>query len=144
MRNKVKILIEKTPAPLRRFLRYTLPGSTSTIVDFAILIFLTEVLNLHYLVSGAIAFTISTSFNYQINHFWGFKRTRREFKEGYIYFFIFGVAGLVLTIGILAFFVEVLVVNYVLARFIAALFVGIWNYVMNIKFTFQSTLLGKD
>lgn len=129
--------------PVKRLMRYTLSGGTSTLLDFILLWIFTDILGLYYLLSGALSFIISISFNYNINHFWGFRETRREFSQGYSMFFIFGVIGLVLTLALLAFFVEIINLHYIIARALAAIFVGLWNYVMNIKFTFKSTVFGK-
>ncbi len=128
---------------LRRLLRYAFSGGTSTLVDFALLWFFIDIIGLYYLIAGAFSFIISVSVNYQINHFWGFKETRREFARGYSFFFTFGIIGLILTTLLFALFVEYFNFHYLIARALTAIFVGLWNYVMNIKYTFRTTLFGR-
>lgn len=127
-----------THPSLRRFLRYTFSGGTSTLIDLFLLWFLTDVAGLFYLISASVSFIMAISINYQVNHFWGFRETRREFLKGYLLFFSFGIMGLGLTISLMAIFVEYFEINYLVSRILIALFIGFWNYVMNVNITFKA------
>ncbi len=129
--------------PLKRFFKYTIIGGISTAIDLALLWFLTDILSIYYLVSAALAFVIAGSFSYSINRTLNFKGTNRKLLSGYLYSITFSLVGLISTLAILAFLVEVLSVHYLLARFLAACFVGLWLYFVNTKFTFGFPIFKK-
>jgi len=122
---------------LTKFLRYTASGTATTFLDFILLYSLTDLVGIYYLYSGMISYTISTSSNYYINRKWGFKETKRHFFHGYLYFIAFALIGLVVNTALFAFAVEILSLNYLIARLIIAMIVGIWNFLMNRYVTFR-------
>lgn len=126
---------------LTRFMRYTAVGGISTAFDFFLIWFFTSVLGFFYLLSGALGFSIAHSCNYIVNREINYKNTKRSLREGYAYFITFGLLGLGATLGLLAFFVEVTHVPYLLARILAAIIVGIASFVINTKVTFKTPLV---
>ena len=55
-----------------QFFRYTFVGGIAFLVDFGTLVLLTEVLNLHYLISAGIAFILGLTVNYLLSISWVF------------------------------------------------------------------------
>lgn len=122
---------------ITRFLRYNVAAGIATVVDFVLLWLFTDVAGIYYLISAAMAFAIGSGINYGINRVWGFKGTKTGIVKGYISFLLIGLGGLFLTVGLLAFFVEVLNMNYLIARILAVFFIVFWNYFMNSWLTFK-------
>jgi len=127
----------KTPPQFKRFFKYCLAGTFSAIIDLSILWFLTEKVGLFYLVSATIGFIIGTTIFYTISRKWTFKGTKTKIARSYVTLMLVAGTGLVLTIILLAFFVQVLEINYMISRIIAAFIVLGWTYNMNRHVTFK-------
>lgn len=121
----------------QQILRFCGVGICAAVIDYAILIFLTEKYGMYYLLSATIAFLISTVFNY-------FATTKLVFphREGisrleeFGVFLILSVIGLIINnVGMLN-MVESLGVSYILAKFFTTIVVAIWNFVAK-KFFFE-------
>ena len=122
----------------RRFLRYTFSGTSTFVLDFLLLWFLNGALNIHYIPAATVSYTLATVVHYYIVRNWAFTGTKRQIIVGYVYFSIIVGAGLVLNLLLLAFFVEIISVHILLARFISGIFVGIWNYALNLFLNFKT------
>jgi putative flippase GtrA len=122
---------------LFRFLKYSVIGFTTFLLDLLLLYFFTEILQINYLVSTALAFIIAVSINYHYSRKFVFSKTKRGVGQGYYIFLTIAGLGLLLVVLLMALFVEVLNFNYVLARIIIAGMVGIYNYLINLFFNFK-------
>ena len=88
-------------------------GGIAFIIDYAVLIFCKEVLNLDVLISAAIAFSISVVFNYILSIKWVFDVNQEKSKsKNFILFIVFSIIGLILTELIMHVGVKVLDFNY--------------------------------
>tara|TARA_B100001540_G_C15397017_1_gene457083 strand:+ start:131 stop:586 length:456 start_codon:yes stop_codon:yes gene_type:complete len=123
---------------IERFIRYSISGVITFILDFAILWFFIYFVHLHYMPSATISFIFATLVHYYIVRHWAFQGTEREIISGYIIFSIIALSGLLLTLGLLAFFVESLSFNIYISRLFAGFFVGIWNYNLNLFWNFKT------
>jgi putative flippase GtrA len=123
---------------LNNYLHILLLFFSSFLIDLGLLWLFLDVLQIELLIATAFSFLIAVSINYVSNRRWVFKGTRRSIAEGYINFVSIALLGLVLIVGLMWFFVHKLDMDIVLARIITALFVGIWNFVMNKKFNLGS------
>ena len=122
----------------KRFLRYTFSGTSTFVLDFLLLWFLNGALNIHYIPAATVSYILATVVHYYIVRNWAFTGTKRQIIVGYIYFSIIAGAGLGLNILLLAFFVEIVSVHTLLARLISGIFVGIWNYILNLFLNFKT------
>lgn len=129
------------PAPVARLFRYATAAGIASAVEITFLWFLTGFIGIFYLFSAFLAFILGTTLNYNINRFWGFRGTKRRFTKGLALFITFGTIGLVLTLALLALFVEVFHIHYLIARIIVLFIVGMWNFSMNSYVTFRQSLL---
>ena len=55
---------------LNQILKFGVVGGLAFIIDYGILIFLTEVFHINYLISTTISFIVSVIFNYIMSIFW--------------------------------------------------------------------------
>ena len=122
----------------KRFLRYAFSGGTTFILDFSLLWFFTSGLDIHYIPSATLSYILSTIVHYYIVRNWAFTGTKRQIISGYIYFSIISVIGLGMNLILLAFFVEIISVSVLVARIISGVFVGFWNYFLNLFVNFKT------
>lgn len=124
-----KILISKTDNIIVQIIRYGFVGGTSFLVDFGLLYFLTEFLNLFYLFSTSISFTVGLMVNYSISVLWVFTTSRflNKFHEILI-FSIIGLIGLGMNLIIMWFCTELLSIYYLISKIISTVIVFFWNF----------------
>jgi putative flippase GtrA len=112
------------------FRRYLVVGGSAFVIDFSSLVFFTEIVGFHYLVSAPIAFIIALIFNYLLCVKWVFKyrvfiNTRIESSI----FCVIGLFGILITEGILTVFTPV-VGDYKIVKIISTAVVFFWNFFM--------------
>ncbi len=142
--NKLTSLNGRAPPQLTRFFRYTSVGTFSFSLDLILLYLITEFLGVHYLVSATLAFILANTLNYLINRSWGFKQTKQKFIKGYVYLMTINVSSLILIIAFMAVFVELLSINYMISRILVGIIIGIYNFALNSKITFKTSILKKE
>ena len=120
-----------------RFIKYTLVGFSTFVVDLFLIYFLTDILQINYLVSAGIAFVIAVTLNYHYSRKLVFHETTRELRQGYFNFLAIAILGLILIILLMALLVEVFSINYIIARILVACLVGIYNYLTNLLLNFK-------
>lgn len=78
-----------------RFVRYIAAGGISFVIDYALLLGLTEILGLHYLMSATVGFIVGALVCYGLSTVWVFdaRRYDRRVTEAALFFFI-GLTGL--------------------------------------------------
>ncbi len=69
-----KLLKEQTNNTLIQIFRYTLSGAISVTVDIYFLLFFTEVMGIHFLLSAAMAYVLSVIVNYMTSINWVFNQ----------------------------------------------------------------------
>lgn len=125
----IRIFREKTDNTLFQLIRYTFVGGFAFIVDFGTLFLLTEYLNLHYLVSAAIAFILGLVTNYFLSIGWVFTRHSVSDKRiEFIVFALIGLAGLGLNELFLWLFTDLAGMYYLISKILTAVLVYLWNF----------------
>lgn len=122
---------------ISRFLRYSIIGVSTFLLDLLLLWIFTEVLGFSYLVVVPTAFFFVASLNYFISRHKVFKGTERGVKEGYLYFFLIILSGSLVMVFLMYFMVDILYIDVFISRVIVAGFVGVYNFSMNDKFNFK-------
>ena len=113
-----------------QFMKFGVVGVIAFIIDFGVMVFLTEVFAVPYLISTTIAFTVSVIFNYVASMRYVFVRKddmsrRREF----IIFVLLSVIGLVLNDVFMWLLVDFFFIDYRISKIITTVLVAIWNFV---------------
>lgn len=122
---------------LRQFTTYFFIGGLSAISDLILLLLFVEVSKLHYLVAASISFiTISTIAFFAHKRF-TFRFVGNSNKLRYIVFLFTAGSGLLLSIFLLFFIVEVLNIWYLTAAIITKFIVFAWNFLLNKFVTFR-------
>ncbi len=130
----------KVPAQVKRFAKYTAVGTTSFSFDLILLYLMTEFLGVHYLFSATFAFILANTLNYALNRYWGFRQTKQKVIKGYVYLMIINTLSLVLIITFMAMLVEIFLFNYLIARILVGILIGLLNFTLNSKITFQTPI----
>lgn len=122
-------LFGRTDNGLVQFVRYFFVGGFAFVVDFSSLIFLTEALKIHYLVSAALAFTLGLFVNYIISVIWVF--SKRKYESRFLEFAVYAVIGLI-GVGILELMMWALTsklsIHYAISKIISTGVVYLWNF----------------
>ena len=115
---------------LEQIMKFGIVGALAFVIDYGLLIVLTELFGVPYLVSATISFTVSVVFNYLASmryvftHKEGMSR-RREF----VTFVILSVIGLLINNVCLWFGVDILHIDYRLTKIVVTGIVMVWNFV---------------
>lgn len=114
----------------KQFMKFGAVGGIAFLIDYSLLIFLTEVFQFDYLISASISFTISVIFNYAASMRFVFSgkegmSRRREF----ITFVTLSVIGLIINNVLMWIGVEIFSVDYRITKLFATVLVTLWNFI---------------
>jgi putative flippase GtrA len=119
----------KANSTLLQLFRYTFVGGLAFVVDFGTLYILTEYFNIHYLVSGGIAFIFGLVINYFLSVKWVFNNRAMENRLlEFLLFTLIGLVGLGLNELFLWILTDVLLIYYLLSKIITTILVYLWNF----------------
>jgi putative flippase GtrA len=114
-------------------------GIISGIFLLLIMVLFTKVFLIHYLLSVIISYELSLLLGFFLHEYWTFAKIPKVKKIHLrlLKFNMFYLIGLAINAGLLAFFVEITHLDYVVSEIIAISIVFIYNYVMSKKITFK-------
>jgi len=117
-------------ALILQLFRFGLVGAFCFLIDYGLLLLLTEGFHLHYLLSGGISFSVSVVVNYLLSMHCVFKRKEnsRRFAE-FLLFLLFSIGGLLLTELLLWFFVETVSLHYTFSKIVVTVLVMAYNFI---------------
>ena len=119
------------------FLRYIVSGGLATIVHYAILIYLVEMVNVNPTISTTIGFLAAVAVNYPLQYYWTFSsKTRHDLA--FLRYTIVTLMTMLVNITIFWVLVEVLHYWYFMSQVVATFFVIVINYFINSKYTFNA------
>ena len=134
-------LLAFLPKPLRTWLmkplmlqimRFAVVGGLAFVVDFGLLLLLTEVVGLNYLVSATISFIVAVLFK---SIMWVFtSKPQAQHSKVYatfkmVLFFVLSTCGLLINNAIMWAFVELFALSYILGKLVATFVVMVFNFV---------------
>lgn len=122
MKNMKKLVIQ--------FAKFGVAGFFSFLIDYGLLVLLTELTPLEYFASSAISYTVSVLFNYilSLKFVFDVKEDRNRIKDILVFTFL-GIVGLGLTQMIMWICVEKLLLFYAVAKMLATLVVSTYNFI---------------
>ena len=113
-----------------QILRFGIVGILAFVIDYGLMVFFTEILNIYYLWSTMLSFTISVAFNYFASVKWVFNVDNRKSKSANLVFFIsFSIIGLGINQLIMWLGVDKFQISYLIVKFLATAVVMIFNFV---------------
>jgi len=115
---------------IAQFMKFGIVGVIAFLIDYGLMVALTEFFGVPYLISNTISFTVSVVFNYVASMRYVFERRddmsrHREF----IIFVVLSIIGLILNDLFMWLFVSVWLIDYRIAKIIVTVLVAIWNFV---------------
>lgn len=114
----------------RQIIKFGFVGGTAFLIDAGILFILTEFCGIHYLISGAVSFTVSVIYNYILSIKWVFDAKEGNSKVEELAVFIgLSVIGLGLNQLFMWFFVDLLHIYYMLSKIVATAIVMVYNFI---------------
>lgn len=120
---------------VKQIFRFGITGGLSFILDYGIMILLTEAVSINYLISSTISFSISVIFNYLLSIYWVFEPDKNNSKgKTLVLFLIFSVIGLSINGGLMWICVEKLYIHYMLSKIFSTAMVMIFNFITRKKF----------
>lgn len=119
--------------------RYSAVGVAAFIFELAMLYALLHYVSAPYYVSVAIAFIVSITVQYAATHVWVFEQSGRNLTAEFLFFSLILITGLILTEGLVILFVNLFVINAVIARTLSGTFTGLWDFYLNARFNFKAS-----
>ncbi|MFC1751788.1 GtrA family protein [Thermoproteota archaeon] len=111
-------------------MRFLIAGGATFCVDFGTLLFLTEAIHIHYLISAGAGFIAGTVFNYLVSIFWVFEnRVIRHWVPELIIFSTIAIGALVLNQLFMWFFTEVVHVHYTVSKCFTIALIAVFTYI---------------
>lgn len=120
---------------IEQIMKFGVVGVIAFVIDYGLMVLLTEAAGIDYLVSATVSFVVSVTFNYfasmryVFTHKEGLSR-RREF----LIFVILSVIGLIINDACMYLGTDVLAVDYRITKIGATFIVMVWNFVTRKKF----------
>lgn len=124
------IFLTPTKNGFLQFFRYLFVGGIATVVDWGVLMGLTELLQLHHLVSAIFAFVAGLGTNFLLSKLLVFRASEAKTNSllEFLGYALIGLVGLGMTELILFLFTDGLSLHYMLSKAIATAVVLVWNY----------------
>lgn len=115
---------------IAQFMKFGVVGVIAFVIDFGLLVLLTEVFGVNYLVSATISFVVSVIFNYvaSMRYVFTHKEDMSRRKE-FVIFVVLSAIGLVINDVCMWAGVTLLAINYMVTKIFATVVVAIWNFV---------------
>ncbi len=119
-----------------KFLKFGVVGFSGMVVDFGLTYLCKEKLRIQKYVANAIGFTSAATSNYILNRIWTFNSHNPEIALEYGRFLGISIIGLLINTLVIYLLVSKTRTNFYLAKLVAIVIVTIWNFVVNLNYTF--------
>ncbi len=119
-----------------KFVKFGVVGFSGVIVDFGFTYICKEWLKIQKYIANAVGFTIAASSNYYFNRIWTFHSNNPEIAIEYGRFLLISLIGLLINTLVLWLLVSRAKFNFYFAKLFAIGVVTIWNFVINLNYTF--------
>ena len=120
-----------------RFIRCSIIGISTFAFDLFLLFLFFFFFHIHYLPATALAFLVAISLNFLMSRYTVFHKTERHVVHSYLFFVSFAILSVILITGLMHLLVSVFELHYAPSRVVIAGCVGILNYIMNLRVTFD-------
>lgn len=110
-------------------IKFGIVGVVATLIDFGVLAFLKEVLDVHVQISSAISFSVSVIANYLLSMLFVFKSKEDNKVKEFVGFVLLSIGGLLLDQLVMWLGTDVFTVYYLAVKVLATVVVAIYNFV---------------
>jgi putative flippase GtrA len=115
----------------KNVIKYLSIGLFGTVVDYIVLLFLTEIIGVFYLISASISYCLGIISNFLLNKKFTFKFENNKFNyvmRAFLSYFLVSIFSLIITLLFMSFFVEVVHINYIIAKITISLVMIFYRY----------------
>jgi putative flippase GtrA len=127
---------------LRQLIKFALVGVTAFFVDMTVYLALTRSVGWfgrHYIAANGLSFFVAVLWSFTFNRWWTFKVREKFSSRQYLKFFLISSVGLLLSSTLLYIAVDRWRIYDVIAKFLVAIVVMLWNFSGNKFWTFRSS-----
>jgi putative flippase GtrA len=121
----------------KQILKYGFIGSFCAGLDFLIYTFLTSLFGVPYLIANIISIHIGIIVSFFLNRYFTFK-VINEILRRFLVFYLVGITGLLLSSGLLFFFIEKMNMNELFSKLITIVFVALIQFLLNKNISFKN------
>ncbi len=122
----------------KSFFRYVIVSGLATAVDFGVLVLLTEVFGIWYLFSATIGAISGGVVGFLLGRNWAFMSTGSKAMYQAVKYSLVWIGSILLNVGLLYIIVEWIDIQYVIAKIIVAIVVGLgYNYTLQKYYIFK-------
>lgn len=115
---------------IAQFMKFGVVGVIAFIIDYGVMIFLTEVFGVPYLISTTVSFVVSVIFNYFASMRYVFeRRDDMSRKREFVVFVVLSVCGLGINDLFMWLMVDFLFIDYRISKIVVTFIVAVWNFV---------------
>jgi putative flippase GtrA len=113
-----------------QLVRFGVVGILATLIDFGLMIFLTEMVQVNYLISATASFSLAIVFNYLASMRFVFtRRDKTNRVREFTLFVVLSVVGLLINGFCMKLGVSSLAIDYRITKIAATIIVTLWNFV---------------
>ena len=121
---------KKNTSLWQQIVRFAVVGGSAFVIDYGIMVLLTEAFGVYYLIYSAVSFSVSVIFNYLLSVHWVFNVTDdRSQTQDFMVFIILSVIGLGINQFIMWVAVDKLHIFYMLSKIGATGVVMVYNFI---------------
>ncbi|HOF21991.1 MAG TPA: GtrA family protein [Bacteroidales bacterium] len=120
-----------------KFLKFSVVGFSGMLIDFGVTWLLKEKARANKYIANSTGFILAATSNYIWNRIWTFGSKSEEIAIEYFSFILISVAGLGINNLVIYLLHDRLGMNFYLSKLIAIGIVTVWNFTMNLIFTFR-------
>jgi putative flippase GtrA len=128
-----------TGAFVMKFLKFACVGLTGVLIDFGITYLFKEIVKIPKYFANAIGFIVAATSNWFLNRIWTFGSHNPQVGIEYLKFLVISLIGLGINTFILWLLVSKWKKKFYFSKLIAIAVVTLWNFVMNLIFTFTQS-----
>ena len=121
---------------LSQFLYFSGVGAIGTLVQYVVLIGFAQITDISPVLTSAAGYVLGTFVSYILNYRYTFRSTKNH-REAMTKFMAAALVGLILNTFIMAAATEYFTLHYLLAQLLATGLVLIWNFPVNLWWTFR-------
>ena len=116
---------------IKQILKFGVVGGLAFVIDYGLMVLLTEVFGINYLISSAVSFSVSVVFNYLLSIFWVFdvSGSNRGQKESFVIFLVLSIIGLGLNQLLMWLGSDLMGLHYMLTKIGATAIVMVYNFI---------------
>uniref|UniRef100_UPI002F4043BE GtrA family protein n=1 Tax=Lachnoclostridium phocaeense TaxID=1871021 RepID=UPI002F4043BE len=112
-----------------QIIKFGMVGFLCFFIDYGIMVFLTEIIDINYLISSGISFTVSVIVNYILSLTFVFETKKGNRIKEFVIFIILSVIGLGINQALMWFCVDILGIFYMISKIGATAVVMVYNFI---------------